>query len=139
MVAVKRNVLRGQKIDAAQIPDLVPILAVMACAAKGQTVIYNAQRLRLKESDRIETVFRMIRSLGGNIAVTQDGFIIQGTGVLQGGTVDGANDHRIVMAAAAASCICREPVRIHGAEAVEKSYPYFFEDMKKLGAFLEKI
>ncbi len=139
MVAVKRNVLRGQKIDAAQIPDLVPILAVMACAAEGQTVIYNAQRLRLKESDRIETVFRMIRSLGGNIAVTQDGFIIQGTGVLQGGTVDGANDHRIVMAAAAASCICREPVRIHGAEAVEKSYPYFFEDMKKLGAFLEKI
>lgn len=138
-VTVKRNVLRGMEIDAAQIPDLVPVLAVMACAAEGQTVIYNAQRLRLKESDRIETVYRMIISLGGNITVTQDGFIIQGTGALRGGTVDGANDHRIVMAASAASCICRDPVRIHGAEAVEKSYPYFFEDMKKLGAFLEKI
>ena len=138
-VKVKRGKLKGMEIDAAQIPDLVPVLAVLACGAEGKTVIYNAERLRLKESDRIETVFHMIASLGGDITVTKDGFIIQGTGSLRGGNVDGANDHRIVMAASAASCLCREPVRIHGAEAVEKSYPCFFEDMKKLGAFLKKI
>lgn len=138
-VTVRHRNLQGIRIDAAQIPDLVPILAVLACGAVGRTVIYNAQRLRLKESDRIETVFRMVSSLGGDIQKTEDGFVVEGTGSLLGGTVDGANDHRIVMAAAAASCICKNPVYICGAEAVEKSYPHFFNDMEKLGAFLERI
>ncbi len=138
-LTVKQGRMRGITIDAAQIPDLVPVLAVMACGSQGQTIIYNAQRLRLKESDRIKTVYEMISSLGGDITVTRDGFLIQGKGFLEGGTVDGANDHRIVMAASAAACICKRQVIIHGAEAVEKSYPRFFEDIKKLGAFLEKI
>ncbi len=135
-VFVKGNQLTGISIDASQIPDLVPILAVLACAATGETIIYNASRLRLKESDRIESVYNMLKNLGANIKMTDDGFIINGTGKLNGGTVDGANDHRIVMSSACAASITEDVVTINGSHAVQKSYPMFFEDLNKLN--LEK-
>ena len=125
--------LEPMEIDATDIPDLVPILSVAACAADGTTVIKGAARLRYKESDRIATVADMIRNLGGDVTETEDGLIIRGTGVLRGGTVDSAGDHRIAMSAAVASCICRGEVTITGAEAVNKSYPKFFEDFSALG------
>ncbi len=128
--------LTGTRIDASNIPDLVPILAVLGCAAKGETVIFNASRLRLKESDRIESIFNMLVNLGADIKKTDDGFIINGTGALLSGTVDGANDHRIVMASACASSITNGNVTINGSHAVHKSYPTFFEDLTKLN--LEK-
>lgn len=120
-------------VDVADIPDLVPILAVLACACRKSSLIENAGRLRIKESDRLSTVAEMIWNLGGNVEELADGLIISGTGRLRGGIVESYNDHRIAMAAAVASVICDEPVIIRDAGAVAKSYPHFFEDFKKLG------
>lgn len=131
-VFIKGGNLCGTKIDASQIPDLVPVLATVACGAKGETIIFNAQRLRLKESDRIESVYRMLKNLGADLDKTDDGFIIRGNGELKGGTVDSFNDHRIVMSASVASCISKEKVIINNSEAVQKSYPGFFEDFDSL-------
>ncbi|MDP4118642.1 MAG: 3-phosphoshikimate 1-carboxyvinyltransferase [Bacillota bacterium] len=121
------------EIDAAEIPDLVPILAVYAASKNGQTKIVNAARLRLKESDRLHTVAQTLSALGGDIEEFKDGLVINGTGCLKGGRVDGAGDHRIIMSAAIAAVICKSAVEITGAEAVNKSYPTFFEDYKRLG------
>lgn len=119
-------------IDAREIPDLVPILAVVACARHGRTQIINAQRLRLKESDRIKTVCSVLSSLGADISETEDGLVIVGHGSLKGGICNGFNDHRIVMSCAIASLICENSVTVHGAEAVNKSYPNFFHDFESL-------
>ena len=119
--------------DVREIPDLVPILAVLACGKKETTVLRNCGRLRLKESDRIASVKAMIRSLGGRIRSDGNDLIIDGTGSLAGGTVDSFGDHRIVMASAIAAMICREPVLIREAQAVSKSYPDFFTDYNTLG------
>ncbi len=124
--------LHRTMIDIDDTPDLLPVLAVMACAAKGDTIFGNAGRLRLKESDRIESVAAMIRALGGSVETEPEKLIVHGTGMLWGGTVDAANDHRIVMAASIAASICDGPVIIRGAEAVNKSYPTFFEDFKSV-------
>ena len=122
--------LHGTLIDIDPTPDLLPVLAVVACAAQGRTVFGNAGRLRLKESDRIESTAAMVRALGGTAETEPEKLIIYGNGALRGGTVDAANDHRIVMAASIAAGICSGPVIIRGAEAVNKSYPTFFEDLK---------
>ncbi len=119
--------LRATCIDAKQIPDLVPVLAVLATAADGVTEITGAARLRIKESDRIATTAAMLRALGGEVEERADGLSVKGTGRLRGGEVDGAGDHRIVMSAAVAALLCDDPVTIHGAEAVRKSYPEFFD------------
>lgn len=121
------------RFDVADVPDLVPVLAVLAASRHGITEIVNAGRLRIKESDRLATVSEMINSLGGDATQLPDSLIINGTGLLQGGSVDGCNDHRIVMAAAIASILCKDPVTIIGAEAVNKSYPRFFNDFNALG------
>ena len=118
-------------IDAADIPDLVPVLSVAAAARDGMTVIYNAARLREKESDRLESVRKMLSALGGTCTVTGDGLRITG-GALHGGTVDAGGDRRIAMAAAVAS-VAAGDVTVEGAEAVSKSYPAFWEDFRKLG------
>ncbi len=127
------SILDDAEIDASQIPDLVPILAVLAAGRKGDTRIYNAERLRIKESDRLNSVCTVLNSIGGNLEETKDGIIIHGSGKLKGGCADGFNDHRIVMSLAIASLICDEPVIIKGAQAVNKSYPLFFEEFKRLG------
>ncbi len=125
--------LHGCRIDASDIPDAVPVIAAVAATAEGETVIFNGKRLRIKESDRIVTTVRMIRSLGGDITETDDGMIIVGKPFLTGGETDSFNDHRIAMAAAVASLKCKSDVVIRNAEAVNKSYPAFFEDFNKLG------
>ena len=127
------------KLDVRDIPDLAPIIAVIGAMRQGRTTVSGGARLRLKESDRIKTVCRLITDLGGKISETDDGFIVEGSGILQGGTVNGSGDHRIVMAAAIASTVCRTEVRIEGAEAVEKSYPGFFDDFRKLGGDIHVI
>ena len=124
--------LHGVEIDASQIPDLVPILAVAASVAEGETLITGAARLRLKESDRLMTVSHMITALGGNITETEDGLIIRGVPSLTGGTVDSAGDHRIAMSGAVASLVCSGSVTVTGAEAVAKSYPTFWEELERL-------
>ena len=119
--------MHGIRIDAKQIPDLVPILTVVASAAIGDTEIVGAARLRIKESDRIATTTAMLNALGGNAEAREDGILVHGTGQLRGGIADGANDHRIVMSAAVAALLCDGPVTIKGAEAIQKSYPLFFK------------
>lgn len=137
----KANVseLRGAVIDASQIPDAVPVIAAIAASAEGETVIKNAQRLRLKESDRIVSTAQMLRSLGADVKETEDGMIISGKPVLSGGTVDSFNDHRIAMAAAVAAAKCKDEVIITDASAVNKSYPDFYIDYNKLGGHADVL
>ncbi len=130
--------LLGQAaIDATHVPDLVPALAVAAANRPMRTVITGAARLRLKESDRLRSVADMLGALGHAATVTPDGLIIDGGRPrpcpAPVRTVDGANDHRIVMAAAVAAAYGDRPVRVTGAQAVEKSYPDFFRDFTLLG------
>lgn len=125
--------LLGADMNAADVPDLVPIFAAIAAVSDGETRIYNAARLRIKESDRLASVAGMINSLGGDAEETADGMIIRGKRTLAGGTVDGANDHRIVMSAAILASKCDSTVTILGAEAADKSYPAFWADYERLG------
>ena len=137
-VTVRHRTLHGIDIDASQIPDLVPVLATVASVAEGQTRIFGAARLRLKESDRLVTVREMLSALGASVNETEDGLVIDGKPALAGGTISAAGDHRIAMSAAVASVACRANVTITGAEAVSKSYPAFFEDMKALHFDIQK-
>lgn len=134
--------LKGTTIDVTDIPDAFPILAAIACFAEGTTTFVGGERLRLKESDRIASVKAMIDALGGRCEETADGLIVQGknvTGGLTGGTVDACNDHRIVMAAAIAAVNAKGEVTIEGAEAVNKSYPSFFQELTRLGGIAHVI
>ncbi|MBQ1400863.1 MAG: 3-phosphoshikimate 1-carboxyvinyltransferase [Firmicutes bacterium] len=126
-------------IDVSDTPDLVPIAAVLATRVNRETQIVRAGRVRLKESDRLKTTTQLVSTLGGVIEETEDGLIIKGRVPLHGGEVDSCNDHRIVMAAALASTIASGPVIIKGAEAVNKSYPGFFRDFRKLGGITEEL
>ena len=136
-VIVESDKLIATTINAKNIPDLIPVLSAVASVSKGETQVINAERLRIKESDRIESVKNFITSLGGVVNSTQGEITIKGA-KLSGGRVDGANDHRIVMSSAILSVACESPVIINGSEAVNKSYPQFFEEMKKLGFIVEE-
>lgn len=130
-LSASENSLCAISIDASQIPDLIPILSVVASVANGTTEIYNAARLRHKESDRISSVCRMLDSLGASVTEFDDRIVINGKKCLWSGRVDSYNDHRIAMSAAIAALACSDgdsKVIIDGAEAVNKSYPHFFED-----------
>ena len=124
------------EIDVRDIPDLVPILSVVAAAQNG-AVFTGIPRLRLKESDRVESVIQMIKNLGGKAEADENTLTVYGTG-LKGGTVDSMNDHRIAMSAAIASTVCTEPVTILGAQCVSKSYPHFWEEFNRLGGKYEQ-
>lgn len=124
---------RGTVVDASQCPDLVPIVATLAAVSEGETHIINAARVRIKESDRLKAICTELNKLGASIAEEPEGLLIRGVPQLKGGTVEGWNDHRIVMSLAVAAMKCSGPVTIEGSEAVRKSYPHFFEDFKALG------
>ncbi|CZT56072.1 3-phosphoshikimate 1-carboxyvinyltransferase [Eubacteriaceae bacterium CHKCI005] len=136
-LSCRSKFLCHQEIDASDIPDLVPILAVTAALASGETRISGAARLRIKESDRLATTQALITALGGHCRQFHDGLVIRGIPALSGGQVDGAGDHRIVMAAAIAALRASSPVTILGTESVNKSYPAFFEDFKTLGGQIQ--
>lgn len=131
-ITVRGGCLHGITVDAADIPDIVPPIAAVAAAAEGVTVIENCGRLRLKESDRLETVSSMLRSLGADVSIEGDSLRISGKNRLPGGITDSFGDHRIAMAAAVAAVVCENPVTIRNAEAVGKSYPTFFDDLRLL-------
>lgn len=118
-------------IDASDIPDLVPILAVVAGAKKGATFT-NIARLRLKESDRVATTSALLTELGASTTITSDTLTVI-PGRYRGCTVDAAGDHRIAMSAAIAASIADGPVTILGAQCVSKSYPGFWQEYQKLG------
>ena len=132
-IVCRKAPLHGIDIDAAQIPDLVPVLAVTAALADGVTHITGAARLRLKESDRLAAVADGIRRLGGRVEEGPDFLTITGVPRLTGGRAEGYNDHRIVMALSMAALGCEAPVTVTDAQSVAKSWPAFFEDYRAIG------
>ena len=138
-VTVSPGKLQGINIDAGDTPDLVPVLAAVATVSEGRTVISNANRLRIKESDRLKTVTEMLSALGADISETEDGLIIDGKAQLHGGVVSACGDHRIAMTATVISTACRETVTIQEAQAVRKSYPGFFSDFAAMGGSFEEL
>ncbi|MCR4758946.1 MAG: 3-phosphoshikimate 1-carboxyvinyltransferase [Oscillospiraceae bacterium] len=135
-IIVSCGTIKKFDVSMREIPDLLPILAILAAVSDGESHFLNAERLRLKESDRLQSTADMLRALGGNVDEHDDGLTVYG-GQLNGGTVNAQNDHRLVMAAAVAALRCKSPVRILGAEAVNKSYPAFFDDYRALGGIAE--
>ena len=131
-VTVRRGALHGTVIDASMIPDLVPALSAVAALCAGETCFIHAERLRLKESDRLKATCGLITALGGDARETEDGLIVKGKAQLTGGTVDPCGDHRLAMAAAVAACGCAHDVIVPDAQCVGKSYPAFWNDMKQL-------
>lgn len=125
--------LHGTVIDLKDCPDLGPIVSVLGALSKGTTTVINAERLRIKESDRLAAMTSELKKMGAHIEETPDGMIINGVPSLMGAKVEGWNDHRIVMALTVAGIKTFNGVRIEGAQAVKKSYPGFFEDVKSLG------
>lgn len=119
-------------ISLKEIPDLLPIMAVAASFGPTVTEFVDGARLRIKESDRLTSVCNMINDLGGKAEEKDEGLLVYPV-PLVGGQVDSVNDHRIVMAASIAASSCKNEVTILGAEAVNKSYPTFFDDYKMLG------
>ena len=136
-ITVRPCGLRPIELDARDIPDLVPVLAAVAACAEGRSRIFGCARLRLKESDRLLTTAEELGHLGAAVAVERDALVIDGRGRLAGGAVDAHGDHRIAMMAAVAATRCDGPVTIFGAEAVNKSYPGFFQHYRQLGGHVE--
>ena len=130
------------EVDLSGIPDLLPPLAVMAAVRRGETRFLRAGRLRLKESDRLDTVSRLLQAFGVRAEAGPDWLTVgpcQETETAETVEVEGCNDHRVVMAAAVLASAGARPVVIHGAEAVEKSYPAFFDDYRTLGGIADVL
>ncbi len=138
-ITVDKSQIKPFDFDVSQCPDLFPVLSVLACRAEGKSTLYNAQRLRIKESDRIKSTKALIQSLGGSAEEKRDSLTINGTGILRGGTVESFNDHRIAMSAFVASAFCKEEVILKDAKAIDKSYPSFIEDFKRIGGVAHVI
>jgi 3-phosphoshikimate 1-carboxyvinyltransferase len=132
---VRSAALRATEVGGAEIPlaiDELPLVALVGCFAEGTTTIRDAEELRRKESDRIETVTAALRALGGKVEPTEDGMVIEGTGDLRGGTIDSHGDHRIAMLGAVAGLASEEGVEVQGMDAAAVSYPGFESDLASL-------
>ena len=138
-VTVSPGHLRGLDINAENTPDLVPILAAVASVAEGTTIIRNAKRLRIKESDRLHSITTSLNLLGAQITERPDGLEIIGKKILSGGTTKSFGDHRIAMTTAILSTVCSGEVILTNAEAVNKSYPGFFKDFLALGGVCSEV
>ena len=133
MVYNSNNDLKPFDLDCSDIPDLVPVLTVLASFCSGTSHITNVARLRIKESDRLAAMTDCLNKIGGKVTAYDDSLEIQGVKSLKGGTVSAYNDHRIAMSMAIAATRCENPLTIEGAECVKKSYPDFWEIYRKLG------
>lgn len=129
-VRCKAAGLSGIEIDASQIPDLVPVLSVCGAFAKGETRIYGAERVRLKESDRLAAMKNALSACGADIEETPDGLLIRGRESIPGGCADGCNDHRVVMSMAIAALKSENGITVSDRESITKSYDAFFEDYR---------
>ena len=135
-IRVSPGELRGARIEREEIPELideVPLLAVLALFARGVTEVRGAEELRFKESDRLDMIARMVKSLGGKVEVFDDGFAVEGPQKLRRGEVDPRGDHRIAMAAAVAAVGIPEGVSVRGFDCARVSYPDFMRDYQALG------
>ncbi len=133
-VEVEGNQLDATDINAREIPDLVPVCAVLACYSRGVSKIFKAKRLRFKESDRLSSLYRELKKMGAEITMKGEGLVIKGPCKMRGATIDPHGDHRIAMACAVAALAAREETIIQNSECVNKSYPRFFHDLRLVEA-----
>jgi 3-phosphoshikimate 1-carboxyvinyltransferase len=135
-VEIRASELVGTTVTAGEVPSLVdelPLVALAACHARGDTVVRGAGELRVKESDRLGLVVEELRRVGAHIRATRDGFHVRGVPArLRGGTFDAHGDHRLAMLGAVAGISSREGVELAGAEAVDVSFPGFFDLLAQL-------
>jgi 3-phosphoshikimate 1-carboxyvinyltransferase len=127
--------LHATTVEADEVPlaiDELPLVALLGCFAEGETVVRGAAELRVKETDRIATVVEGLRGLGASIEATDDGFVVQGTGGLRGGTIASHGDHRLAMLGAVAGLASRAGVEVAGMDAAAVSYPTFEADIRSL-------
>ena len=134
-IDARHSALRGTRVAAGEVPlaiDELPLVALVACFAEGETVVTGAAELRHKESDRIAAVVEAVSALGGEAEAFEDGFAVQGTGGLRGGDIDSHGDHRLAMLGAIAGLASREGVGVAGMDAAGISYPGFENDLRGL-------
>lgn len=127
-VRARASELRGTEVGGSEVPlaiDELPLIALAACFAEGETTIRDAAELRRKESDRIESVAGALRALGAEVETSEDGMRIAGTGALRGGAIESRGDHRIAMLGAVAGLASLDGVKVAGAEAAAVSFPGF--------------
>jgi 3-phosphoshikimate 1-carboxyvinyltransferase len=117
--------------------DEFPIFAVAATQAEGETVVHDAEELRVKETDRIAAVAAELRKMGAEIEERSDGFVVRGPARLHGATVNSHGDHRLAMALAVAGLVAEGETTIEGAEVISDSFPGFVETLQELGAAIE--
>jgi len=125
-------------VDLDESPDLAPIVAVLAAAARGQSILRGLSRLRFKESDRLEAIAANLSSIGVKVRREGDTLFIEG-GTIRGGQVDSYGDHRIAMAFAVAGLAARRPVTVRGFERVSDSYPQFLDHLRRIGGLVEVV
>lgn len=134
-ITVKTSNLKGCVIEGSIIPKLIdeiPIIAILACFAEGQTIIRDAQELKVKESNRIDVMVKNLSAMGADITATDDGMIINGGRPLHGAVIDSHLDHRIAMSFAIAALNADGETDIRGSECVNISYPSFYDDLARL-------
>ena len=134
-IVARSGPLQATRVAGGEVPlaiDELPLVALAACFADGETVVAGAEELRHKESDRIATVVDGLRGLGAEIEATDDGFVVTGSAGLRGGTIDSAGDHRLAMLGAIAGLASRDGVDVTGFEAAGVSYPGFADDLREL-------
>jgi 3-phosphoshikimate 1-carboxyvinyltransferase len=134
-IVIKTSQLTGTVIEGEMIPKLIdeiPIIALLATQAEGKTIIKDAEELKVKETNRIDTVVQELKKLGASIEATDDGMIIHGGSTLSGGTVSSHGDHRIGMMLAIAALVCQGEVELENPQAIAVSYPNFFTHLKNL-------
>ena len=134
-VSARYGALEGTRVGGAEVPlaiDELPLVGLLGCFAEGETVVTGAEELRHKESDRIATVVDGLRALGGRVEAVDDGFVVTGSGGLEGGTINAAGDHRIAMLGAVAGLASHSGVAVEGMEAAAISYPGFESDLGSL-------
>jgi len=139
-ITARSSALQGVEVGGEIIPtmiDEIPLLALAATQAQGQTVVRDAGELRVKESDRLATTTEALRILGAQVTATEDGLVIAGPTPLRGGEVDSHGDHRIAMTAAIAALLAEGPTVIHRAECIATSFPDFVRHLPALGAEAE--
>jgi 3-phosphoshikimate 1-carboxyvinyltransferase len=130
---------RPFEFDVGDSPDLFPVLGVLAATAKGESRLSGGEHLRFKESDRISTTVRMLKSLGVEARALDDGCIVRGDGKIAGGTVDTQMDHRIMMAATIAGLVSVGGVMLEDEKSYEVSFPTFLDEVQRLGAIVQAV
>jgi 3-phosphoshikimate 1-carboxyvinyltransferase len=138
-LTVAESPLEGVEVSVADTPDLLPTLAVLGAAADGTTTITDAEHVRYKETDRVRAMAESLEAMGASVTERETELLVHGGDTsLEGATLDGRADHRIVMALAVAALVADGPTTVRGAEHVDVSFPNFFDVLGELGADIDR-